>query len=193
MTDDRPDWPVDLRGVTESLVTTQGPDGRWNVAALGLYAGDPVTARTWGRTRTRHNFEQHGAGHVQFSRDPVAFVDAACSVTERSRPILESADAWVRVDVAALDDGRSDGTEWVKWALRPREVGVERRVVPATNRGYNAVIEATVAASRLDVEAYDSEELRDRLSFLVDVVERCGGPREQAALERLREHADVPR
>lgn len=193
MPEDEPDWPVELRGVTESIVTTLGPNGRWNVAALGLFAGDPVTARTWGRTRTRRNFEAHGDGYVQFTRDPVDFVDAACSITERPRPILESADAWVGVDVEALDDGSTDGTEWIQWAIRPRETTVERRVVPATNRGYNAIVEATVVASRLDLEAYDREMLHERLAHLVDVVERCGGPREQEALDHLREHVDVPR
>ena len=46
-------WPLELRGVTEAVVTTRGPNDRWNLAALGLFAGDPVTARTWGRTRTQ--------------------------------------------------------------------------------------------------------------------------------------------
>ena len=53
------DWPVDLRGVTESIVATLGPNDRWNMAALGLHApddsGEPVTATTWGNTRTRRN------------------------------------------------------------------------------------------------------------------------------------------
>lgn len=192
MAEDQTDWPVELRGVTESIVTTLGPNEQWNVAALGLFAGDPVTARTWGRTRTRRNFEARGDGYVQFTRDPVDFVDAACSITERPRPILESADAWVGVEVEPLDDGSTDGTEWVSWALRPREVTVERLVVPTTSRGHSAVVEATVAASRLDVDSYDHEVLLDRLVYLVDVVERCGGPREREALDRLREHADIP-
>ncbi|MFC6737614.1 DUF447 domain-containing protein, partial [Halolamina salina] len=41
---DAPDgWPVPLRGVTESVIATMGPNGLWNLAALGLHAGDPVT------------------------------------------------------------------------------------------------------------------------------------------------------
>jgi len=52
------EWPVDLAGVTESVVTTLGPNDQWNLAALGLHAPDgdgPVTATTWGRTRTWRN------------------------------------------------------------------------------------------------------------------------------------------
>jgi hypothetical protein len=185
------EWPVELRGVTESVVTTLGPNERWNVAALGLFSGDPVTARTWGRTRTRRNFEARGEGYVQFVADPVDFVDAALSIREETEPLLSSADAWAEIEVERLDSGTEGETEWVEWALRPVEAAVERRTVPTTNRGYYAVVEATVAASRLDVGGYDAETLRDRLEYFEAVVERCGGPRERAAFDRLAEYADL--
>lgn len=178
------DWPCDLRGVTESVVTTHGPNGRWNVAALGLHAGDPVTARTWGRTRTRRNFEREGGGYVQFVDDPVAFVDAALSIWEVDEPVIDAAAAWAHVSVERVDAGNDD-TEWVEWALRPVESAVERTVVPTIDRGFNAVIEATVWASRLDVPAYDRAELERRLASLEGVVSACGGERERAAWDRL--------
>jgi hypothetical protein len=188
------DWPVTLSGVTESVVTTLGPNERWNVAALGVFApetGDPVTATTWGRTRTWRNFRERGAGYVQFTRDPVDFVDAACSVREEDDPVLASADAWARVDVREVDSGEQGGTRWVSWELRPVETAVERRAVPTTNRGYYAVVEATVAVSRLDVPEYDTEELLERIDYFESVVDRCGGDREQVAFERLCEYADL--
>jgi hypothetical protein len=193
------DWPVEVCGVTESIVTTQGPDERWNVAALGLQVesgGDSegesateqhVRARTWGRTRTWRNFRERGGGYVQFTRDAVDFVEAALAVREQSEPILDSADAWVRVTARRLDDGERGGTRWVDWELTPQVSAIDREVVPTTNRGYYAVVEATVAASRLDVETYDESVLRDRLEYFEDVVSRCGGPREREAIERLRE------
>jgi hypothetical protein len=185
------EWPLELEGVTESVVTTLGPNGRWNVAALGLFAGDPVTARTWGRTRTRRNFETEGGGYVQFVRDPVDFVDAACSIREEDEPVLPSADAWASVDAGAIDRGTEGGTEWVEWELHPIESAIERETVSTTNRGYYAVIEATVAASRLDVPEYDTETLRERIAYFEGVVERCGAPRDRAAFERFREHVDL--
>lgn len=179
------DWPVELRGVTESVVTTQQPEGDWNVAALGLHAGDPVTARTWGDTRTRRNFLRTGEGYVQFTLDPVAFVDAALSIREIESPLLEDIDAWARVAVDRAGSGESGGTAWVDWTLEPVEASVERERVPTVNRGYNAVVEATVAASRFDVDAYDEAALRGRLDYFERVARRCGGEREQAAFERL--------
>ncbi len=188
MSDD--DWPVELTGVTESVVTTLGPNGRWNVAALGLFAGDTVTARTWGRTRTWRNFESERDGYVQFVRDPIVFVDAACSIREETDPILESALAWARVEVEALDRGTEGDTQWVEWELTPVDSRIERETVPTTNRGFNAVVEATVAASRLNVPGYDTATLLERLEYFESVVERCGGPRERAAFERLEEYVE---
>lgn len=178
-------WPVELSGVTESLVTTLGPNDRWNVAALGLFGGEGITARTWGHTRTRRNFDERGEGYVQFTRDPVDFVEAACSIREEETPILDSADAWVRVAVESI--GTDESEQWEEWALTPLESGVERRVVPTTNRGFYAVIEATVAASRLDVSEYDTDELEARIDRAEAVVERCGSERERAAWERFEE------
>lgn len=190
MTPDDTEWPVALEGITESVVTTEQPDGSWNVAALGLHAGDPVTAQTWGRTRTRRNFERTGTGVVQFVTDPVVFTDAALSVWDVSAPVLEDAKAWVRVSVDSMGTGLEAGTGWKKWALKPVEVEVRDRSVPRIDRGFNAVVEATVAASRLDVPAYDDETLRERLAYCSAVVDRCGGERDRQAMDRIREMAD---
>lgn len=220
----RPDWPADLRGVTESVVATLGPNDRWNQAALGLHApvsegggggvsdgggdvdggvsdgggegngdgggdGDaPVTATTWGRTRTRRNFEREGGGVVQFTSDPREFVDAALSVFETEDPVLPGADAWATVDATRVETGESGGTEWARWELRPTDGRVIRETVPTINRGFAAVVEATVAASRLDVDAYDTEALLDRLAHFAETVERCGGPREREAFARVGEY-----
>jgi hypothetical protein len=201
-------WPVALGGVTESVVTTKGPNGLWNVAALGVHADESATdtdesatdtdesattrarARTWGRTRTWRNFDERGEGYVQFTRDPVDFVEAALAVREEETPLLEGVDAWVCVDVDRIDAGETGGTQWVDWALTPRESATERRVVPTTNRGHGAVIEATVAASRLDVESYDTDRLVQRLDYFEEVALQCGGDRERVAIERVRELVD---
>jgi hypothetical protein len=187
-------WPVELDGVTESVVTTRGPNDLWNLAALGVHAPDgdgPARATTWGRTRTWRNFRESGSGYVQFTGDPVDFVEAALSIRESSEPVIESAAAWVRVTVERLDSGTEGDTQWVEWALEPVESAVEQRVVPTTNRGHAAVVEATVAASRLDVAAYDREAMLDRLAYFESVVETAGGDREREAFDRVRGLVDA--
>jgi hypothetical protein len=193
-------WPVELTGITESVVATEGPDGVWNLAALGLRAGEfaadsaesRVTARTWGRTRTRINFERRGTGVVQFVRDPVAFVDAALGIRESEDPVEDSADAWVEVSVERFGSETRGDTEVVDWELVPERSGVEREGVRTIDRGFNAVVEATVWASRLGVEGYDEAELLDRLRFLGTVVDRSGSDRERAAFEKLETAIDRP-
>lgn len=203
--DSNAEWPVTLEGATETVVTTLGPNGRWNAAALGLFAepadqgqgatgtneDDPrVSARTWGNTRTRRNFHRQGTGYVQFTRDPVDFVDAALSIYELEDPVLESADAWVRVSIEQIDSGSENGTQWEDWQLRPLESAVETETVPTINRGFGAIVEATVAASRLEVDGYDESVLRDRLEYYASVVDRAGSDREREALSRVRDHAE---
>jgi hypothetical protein len=187
-------WPVALDGVVESVVATLGPNDRWNVAALGLHAPDggvaagastPVEAVTWGSTRTRGNLHRRGGGVVQFVADPRAFVDAALTVREESAPVLDSADAWVRVTAEATGTGTDGGTEWERWRLVPVESGVERRRPATISRATLAVVDATVAASRLDVPAYDTDRLLDRLAYYADVVERCGGAADREAFARI--------
>ncbi|WP_338739624.1 DUF447 domain-containing protein [Haloplanus salilacus] len=186
-------WPVALRGVTESVVATLGPNDRWNQAALGLHApddGGPVTAVTWGRTRTRGNFERRDGGVVQFTTDPREFVDAALDVTETEEPVRDGAAAWVEVDAERVAEGEDGGTEWIRWALTPRSSSVVERTVPTINRGFYAVVDATVAASRLDVSAYDTAALLDRLAYFAETVERCGGHRERTAFARIDDLTD---
>lgn len=189
-------WPVALDGITESVVATLGPNERWNFAALGLHAPDggveagetpaaPVSARTWGTTRTRRNFHREGGGVVQFVTDPRAFVAAALTIHEGDGPVLDSADAWVEVRATRTDGGTRDGTRWESWTLHPVESAVVDERPFTINRGFYAVVDATVAASRLDVPGYDAGVLLDRLQYFAETVERCGGPRERAAFERI--------
>jgi len=192
--DEAPDgWPVALRGVTESVIATKGPNDLWNFAALGLHAGDPVTAQTYGNTRTRRNFERREGGVVQFVADPRAFVDAALTIREAPEPVLPSADAWVEVEAACVGSRTEGETTIREWELTPDESAVVRAGPTTINRGFGAVIEATVAASRLGVAGFDDAELRDRLDFLATVVDRCGGAREHEALAAVAAASDWER
>ena len=196
-------WPVELRGVTESVVATLGPNDRWNFAALGLHAPttaaesgvsegsgaaeEPVTARTYGRTRTWRNFSERGGGVVQFTVDPREFVDAALTVYEADDRLLPNADAWVEVTVSEVDREAMGETTVRTWALEPVESAVRTERVPTINRGFGAVVDAAVAASRLDVPSTETTALLDRLRYAADVVDRCGGPAEREAFARIDE------
>ncbi|AFK20165.1 DUF447 family protein [Haloferax mediterranei ATCC 33500] len=194
-TEEPTEWPVELRGVTESVVATLGPNDLWNFAALGLHAPessagsvpDSVTATTWGNTRTRRNFHRQGGGVVQFVSDPRDFVEAAMTIYERESPVLDSADAWAEVEATMVDSGEDGGTQWETWELHPVDADIERTRPCTINRGFGAVIDATVAASRLDVPAFDTDELLSRLAYFAETVDKCGGPAEREAFARIDE------
>jgi hypothetical protein len=120
----------------------------------------------------------------------VVFVDAALGVVERDTPVLDCADATVEVTVERLDSGQDGNTEWVDWGVEPVETTVRSESVPVIHRGFAAVVEATVAASRLAVDTYDSTALHDRIDYFEGVVERCGGPAEQEAFEQVRTYIE---
>ncbi|AKH98164.1 DUF447 domain-containing protein [Halanaeroarchaeum sulfurireducens] len=183
-------WPTDFDGIAETVTLSPDPDGRWNVAALGVHAGVPATARTWGETVTWRNFARSGRGVVTFPEDPVLFVEAALTERKADTPDIEGVAARVEVSVSERDRGTEGGTMWVDWSMDPGKATVVSRSIPVTNRGFNAVVEMAVAASRLGVPTYDDRTLRTRLAHFAGVVETCGGDREHRALDRLRQHVD---
>jgi len=127
-------WPVALRGVTESIVTTFGPNDRWNVAALGAPRRTIRTTPSPPRGRTdapgRGGTSPRGGGVVQFTTDPRTFVDAALTVREVDEPVLPTADAWVEVTVEEIASETEGGTTVRTWALDPVEHAVVRERVP---------------------------------------------------------------
>lgn len=188
-------WPVGLAGVTETIVATRGPDGDWNQAALGIEPDDAASietgdtsaalAHTFGRTRTRRNFTAGRAAYVQFTIDPVDVVEAALGVFETDEPILEATGAWTRVEPVEQSRRTERGTSIVDWSLTPRGTKVRERSVPTLSRARGAVVEATIAASRLDVEGYDDGVLRERLHRLETIVERTADARTRGAFDRI--------
>lgn len=184
-------WPIETDALVESVTTTTQPDGSWAVAALGIRpAEDGRTARTWGRTRTSRNLSRTGRAHVQFVTDPVVFARAALEPWSRDEPLLPEAAACVEVEATRIETGRDGGTAWTDWSLRPVRSEVRERAVPAPSRGVAAVIEMTIAASRLDVRAYDSDRLHERLSYHAEVARRCGGTAEREAAELIEGYVD---
>ena len=175
------------------MISTEEPTGRWNHAALGLHGSpdhephESVRARTWGNTRTKRNLVRTSHGYVQVFDDSVAYVEAALGLREHDDPIDPCAAAWTEVTAHPRDEGSTDGTRWTDWELSPERSYVRRQAIPQTCRGTAAVIEYTVAASRIGVAGYATEALEDRLTYFANVIRRCGTPRDQAALERANE------
>ncbi len=149
-------------------------------------AGSRVFVRLWEGSDTLDNVRATGEVVVNFTRDPVVYVEAALGDAD-GRVVdgrLRDADAWIRCTVEK--EGVERDGDVHRWRLHERETTVETRRVHAVNRGFNAVVEAAVDATRLEFQP----ELRERVERNLGLAYRCGGKREREAVERLREHLD---
>lgn len=190
-------WRLLYGEITETVAVTGGDDGS-NVAPMGVVRPEPdsgggdgeedrVFARLWRGSDTLDNVRDSGRVVVNFTRDPVVYVESALGDAD-DRVVdgrLEGADAWIRCE-AERDGVERDG-DVERWRLREEGTTVETRRVFAVNRGFNAVVEAAVDATRLELRP----ELRERVQRNVEVALKCGGPREEEAVEVLREHVDL--
>jgi hypothetical protein len=177
--------------ITETVATTRDGDGEPNAAPMGVRCeGDGAYAHLWEGSTTLRNVRATDEVVVNFTRDPVVYVESALGdgsgfvVDGR----LRDADGWVRCDAEKADGEGGDETrdEVTRWSLIERERRIENRVVPTHSRGFASVIEAAVHATRLDI----NPELRELYEHHVEVAERCGGEREREAAERLRGYVD---
>jgi len=178
-------WPVTFNGVTETVIATPNDNGSWNQAAFGVHAGDPPWGRSWGKTTTHQNLVRAGTGVIQYPTDPVAIVEAALGTYVTDGPVLTTAAGWVTIEATIQDRGTDGGTAWTEWALTPKAYGIRERTIPTLRRAQTAVIEAAVAASRLDVDAYNRRQLEATLKRATTTVDRTGTEREQAAIDRI--------
>lgn len=186
-------WPIELAGVVESIIATEQPDGTWHHAAMGIEAADQptvATGRTWGETCTARSLRRTDHAVIQFLTDPLVFVEAALGTYRTTAPISTASSAWVQATVTEQATGRTNGTGWTDWQFAPHRGDIREQHVTTVRRGHGAVIDATVAASRLAVPSYDTDRLWERIDYARTVVDRCGNDREQQAVRRLLELID---
>ncbi|MHC1624337.1 MAG: DUF447 family spectrin-like domain-containing protein, partial [Candidatus Methanospirareceae archaeon] len=100
-------------------------------------------------------------------------------------PVLKKANAWIVFTTVLTEES----SEYFRFQLQSREVKINKKEVKAINRGRNAVIEATVLATRLDLakDKQEKEMMRKQMKLYEEIVKKCGGRREKEAIEILKE------
>lgn len=185
-------------GISEVIVTTQSAAGEWNAAPIGiisevteegerryfvkLYRGSQTLANVLATGRLAANITTDAVLFVQTALDDLP---AECFTAFAGVPVLREANAWI-VFTSELVEERPT---YLRFHLQPQAVKINRREVKAINRGLNAVLEATVLATRLSMATNEREreERRQELERHAAIVATCGGRREQQALALLRE------
>jgi hypothetical protein len=181
-------------GISEVIVTTLSAAGKPNAAPIGIITTvDETGAREhsvklYRGSQTLANVLETGTLAANVTTDAVLFVrtafedlPAAYFTAFEGVPVLWEANAWT-VFTAALQEERK---EYLQFRLTPQAVKINRAEVKAINRGLNAVIEATVLATRLSMAEDERarEEMRNELERYAAIVEKCGGRREKEAGE----------
>jgi uncharacterized protein len=178
----------------ETVVTTTGPDGVVNCAAMGVRWGEEeLVFWPFDATRTLRNLRAHGEAVVHLTDDVLLFVQAALG---RPRPamrpasavagsVIESANAWREVVVSQISPS---GDELPRSRVRARVVasGTGTREPLGLCRARHAAVEASILASRL--KWLDAEYVWTELARLQELVDKTAGPQERAAMDYVRRH-----
>lgn len=174
-------------GINEIIATTVNEAGTRNAAPLGLIrTGETLSVRLFVGTHTYENIMSEKKFVANVTHDPILFVETALgdisdeNFVERDGEVtLRDAEAWAlfRCEPNGLDIALPE-VEFVKGEVLEREFR-------AVNRGINLVVEAAVAATRY--VALKSDLYLEEIFKIRRIVNRCGGPQEIEAMNRLEE------
>ncbi len=119
--------------------------------------------------------------------DPVLFVRSALSDIEASGfryvdnfPVLKDALGWILFDCKLNKSGNVSVVE-----LFPIKGEIIRKILKPVNRGFSAVIEAAIHATRY-VSLKQKKSLKC-IEYYNTIVNKCGGKREKEAMKLLYE------
>jgi hypothetical protein len=185
-------------GISEMIATTKSAAGKPNAAPIGIITTvDDDGARAYQvklyrGSQTRANVLETGRLAANATTDAILFVETAfddlsteCFTDFEGFPVLWEATAWI-IFTSELVEERED---YLRFQLCPQAVKINRKEVKAINRGLNAVIEATILATRVSMtkDKREREELRKELERYAAIVAKCGGWREREAMGMLKE------
>jgi hypothetical protein len=182
------------RPLIETVVTTTGPGGVVNCAAMGVRWGeDELVFWPFDATRTLRNLRVRGEAVIHLTDDVLLFVQAALG---RPRPemrpastiagwVIEDVSAWREVvvtDIAPAGDGPA------RSRVRTRVVAAGAGTQPPLGlcRARHAAVEASIAASRL--RWLGADRVWAELDRLQELVDKTAGPRERAAMDYVRRY-----
>ncbi len=169
-------------GISEIILTTISPDGVPNAAPMGLHRkGGRLFARIY-NSKTLDNILIKPIAAANIVDDPALFVQSALSDIEPERfelvdgfPLLKDAQGWIIFDCTCKKGGNISVVE-----LSPVKGKIIERKFQPINRGLNAVIEATIHATRYVV--LKEQKYLDCIEYYNSIVKKCGGEREKDAM-----------
>ncbi len=176
-------------GINEVIATTE-----WNAAPMGIICRDQsMRMVVFHGSHTAANIARTGWVVANFIFDPVIYVQTAFSDLDREQFISERVgDLWVQ--------RLSDAEAWAAFSAEVIRETNEALLVDLTqlyeqmltcavhpvNRGFSSIIEATIHATRY--LRNKDPALMGLIKHHASLVHRCGGAREQKALDMIWEY-----
>ncbi len=167
------------------IFTTISPDGVPNAAPIGLHKKDGMFFARIYNSKTLDNILGKKTAAANIVDDPILFVQSALSDIQPDKfdldtgfPVLKDATGWIIFDCKIRKGETISVIE-----LSPLEAQIKHRQIQPINRGFNAVIEATVEATRYVV--LKDKKYLDRIEYYDTIVQKCGGFREKEAMKLL--------
>jgi hypothetical protein len=174
--------------IIETIFSTLDPEGNPNFAPMGVVWGEEeMTVRPFRNTHTYRYLTDTGYGVANVTDDVFMFVQSA--LTDMYLPclpacnipgvVLRAACSWRELVVVEETDKTEERAE-----IRCRVVGKgSQRDFLGFNRGRNAIIEAAIVATRLQL--YPTWQVWAELKRSQEIVRKTGGEREREAMEYL--------
>jgi hypothetical protein len=176
-----------MEGVNEVIVTTKSIDNRPNAAPIGLIRHNGrLTVRVYNESHTCRNIKDTGLLAVNIVDDPVVFVQSALEDLDKEKfefietdtglnfPVLASSNGWM-IFKAEIKEGNIAVTAELQFISG----NIKSLKIRPINRGFNAVIEAAIYATRYKV--FKDETILSKVKSFKDVINKCGGPSEKEA------------
>ena len=171
-------------GITEVIAVTKD-----NAAPIGIILRDGQCPKMilFKGSKTEENIRNYGWVSANFVSDvylypKYAFSDARADelIEENGFQRLADADAYIIYKTSVVHE--TEQTYMVDLTPASDEVIVNPHI-RRVNRGFDAVIDATVHATRYVM--HKSPELLERITYDLDLIRKCGGKREQDAAALL--------
>ena len=185
-------------GISEVIVTTRSASGKPNAAPIGIITtvneeqGEiKHFVKLYKGSQTLSNVLETNTLAANVTDDAVLFVKAAFEKLSQNhftnfegRPVLTEAQSWIVFTSVLIEESE----DHFRFQMMPQAVKINRKRVKAINRGLNAVIEATILATRLNItkNEQEKEEIKKLMERYAEIVKKCGGRREKEAMGILK-------
>ncbi len=174
------------KGINEVIVITFDRDGRINTAPIGIIVEDEKGLNAKARiyeSHTRKNVENGSRFFTNTTYDPIVFAISSFDDLDEEYfesldpPIIKNSLVWCEFKAEIKGDFVN---------LRLLDGEILRGCIRAVNRGFNALIEALVCATKYRA-IRDYKMLKEIDRYRV-IVEKCGSDDEKRAFETMMEY-----